>query len=45
MAISFLMYTFFDLGPLFQVHNYGVKQGLGIHVPVTEVIFKKMPHK
>lgn len=41
MAISFSIYNFFDLGPLFQEHNYGVKQGLGIHVPITEVIFEK----
>jgi len=25
MAISFSIYNFFDLGPLFQERNYGVK--------------------
>ena len=37
MAISFLIYTFFDLGPPIQEHNYGAKWGLGIHVPFFDL--------
>jgi len=30
-GISFLIYIFFYLHPLFQEHNLGVKQGFGVY--------------
>jgi hypothetical protein len=41
--IVFLFYALFDLHPLFQDHNYGVKQGLGVEGPVTSSVTFCLP--
>ena len=38
MVISFFVYTFFCLRPVFQEQDYGVKQGLGVILAIESVV-------